>query len=772
MSRIGWVALAFAAIGFAVLAGFGSVAVAAETFVVDTVSEDEALSACANAPADCSFEGAVAAANATAGADVIEFDIPADSCPDGVCRIEIDETFVNITEAVTIDGTTQPQHDGPQANVCATETAPSHMRIELVATDPTGYSGLYLNHATGSSTIKGLALGVDGYDFATLILVQQGSGHHISCNHLGLDADGSAELGIENAIEAVLINLDASDVTIGTDGDGSDDLAERNIIGHANAAAEILGDGVVFAGNWVGIGTDEADFRSGLGVEIQQFASDVVVGTNEDGISDELERNYFGYSGNWGVWAKPAGAATATDWRIIGNTFGLTPSGVTPSGLSAGVTEAIDIDPLATVNTGFEIRKNIFYAGTTPVYVNGSEAGASMVITDNWFGTMGETIGGNGTDFGVVAEGSGSFHIADNWFHSVPDGVVLNGSTTLTAGSEGNCMSGNNGGFTNNTGAVVTFENNWWNDATGPSGAGSGSGFTVSSNVDFDPWLSAKPSLCNNAPVTEDKALEVGEFEAPPNEMGVVAGSDVDGDPLTYSILSGNADGVFEIDASSGLLTQVLFLDYETTPRYVLEIEVTDGTDPVISTWTIDVVDGFETPTTSTFSDIPTDHQFFREIEYMVWAEITLGCDTDGTLYCPTESVTRAQMGSFLARALELAPIPGDRFDDVSGVHEANINAIAEAGITLGCDTDGVLYCPDDPITRAQMGSFLARAFGHDPVPGNRFDDVSGTHTQNINAIAEAGITLGCNPEGTLYCPDEQVTRAQMAAFIFRGIVS
>ena len=88
-------------------------------------------------------------------------------------------------------------------------------------------------------------------------------------------------------------------------------------------------------------------------------------------------------------------------------------------------------------------------------------------------------------------------------------------------------------------------------------------------------------------------------------------------------------------------------------------------------------------------------------------------------------------------------------------MHEANINAIAEAGITLGCDTDGVLYCPDDPITRAQMGSFLARAFGHDPVPGNRFDDVSGTHTQNINAIAEAGITLGCNPEGTLYCPDE-----------------
>ena len=68
------------------------------------------------------------------------------------------------------------------------------------------------------------------------------------------------------------------------------------------------------------------------------------------------------------------------------------------------------------------------------------------------------------------------------------------------------------------------------------------------------------------------------------------------------------------------------------------------------------------------------------------------------------------------------------------------------------------------------MGSFLARALALDPITGDRFADVSGMHEPNINAIANAGITLGCNPEGTLYCPDAFVTRGQMAGFLHRGL--
>ena len=168
---------------------------------------------------------------------------------------------------------------------------------------------------------------------------------------------------------------------------------------------------------------------------------------------------------------------------------------------------------------------------------------------------------------------------------------------------------------------------------------------------------------------------------------------------------------------------------------------------------------------------IDDDFNIFEDdIEWMADQGITLGCNPEGTLYCPLDSVTRAQMASFLVRALVLPPVAGNRFNDVSGTHTANINALAEAGVTLGCNPAGTLFCPNDQVTREQMASFLARALVLPPVAGNRFMDVSGSHTANINAIAEAGITLGCNPAGTLYCPRDLVTRGQMAAFLQRAL--
>ena len=161
---------------------------------------------------------------------------------------------------------------------------------------------------------------------------------------------------------------------------------------------------------------------------------------------------------------------------------------------------------------------------------------------------------------------------------------------------------------------------------------------------------------------------------------------------------------------------------------------------------------------------------FEDDIEWLAAEGITLGCDIDGTLCCPDAAVTRAQMASFLARALDLPTATGNQFTDVSGTHVANINAIAEAGITLGCTADGTMFCPDDLVTRSQMASLLARSLNLDPIAGDRFDDVTGVHEPNINAIADAGITLGCYANGTLYCPDEAVTRGQMAAFLHRAL--
>ena len=48
---------------------------------------------------------------------------------------------------------------------------------------------------------------------------------------------------------------------------------------------------------------------------------------------------------------------------------------------------------------------------------------------------------------------------------------------------------------------------------------------------------------------------------------------------------------------------------------------------------------------------------------------------------------------------------------DSSSVHANNIEALFAAGITTGCRTDPLMYCPDRAVTRAQMASFLVRAF-------------------------------------------------------------
>jgi len=109
--------------------------------------------------------------------------------------------------------------------------------------------------------------------------------------------------------------------------------------------------------------------------------------------------------------------------------------------------------------------------------------------------------------------------------------------------------------------------------------------------------------------------------------------------------------------------------------------------------------------------------------------------------------------------------------DDDGSVHEADIEAIAAAGITRGCTAAGDRYCPDGVVTRGEMAAFLARGLGL-PVGGVAvFSDVAGSQfASEIAAIAAAGITRGCDASGDRYCPDDVVTRAQMASFLARGL--
>ena len=177
--------------------------------------------------------------------------------------------------------------------------------------------------------------------------------------------------------------------------------------------------------------------------------------------------------------------------------------------------------------------------------------------------------------------------------------------------------------------------------------------------------------------------------------------------------------------------------------------------------------------TLTVFGDI-AGHQFADEIVWLAEEGITLGCAAHS--YCPSSPVTRAQMASFLARALDLeTPRQRAGFDDVdpSSAHAANIEALFAAQITTGCARDPLAYCPDRPVTRAQMASFLARALELEVPPQSAgFDDVdpSSAHAANIEALFAAQITTGCARDPLAYCPNRPVTRAQMAAFLHRAL--
>lgn len=168
------------------------------------------------------------------------------------------------------------------------------------------------------------------------------------------------------------------------------------------------------------------------------------------------------------------------------------------------------------------------------------------------------------------------------------------------------------------------------------------------------------------------------------------------------------------------------------------------------------------------FTDICSS-PFRQDIEWLAAEGLTTGCDPVKKLYCPAAPVSRGQMAAFLATALSL-PAGADAFvDDDGSPYEAAINSLAAAGITGGCATNPARFCPDDNITRGQMAVFLTNALKLPDGPDAFVDDNGSPYEQAINAVAKAGITSGCDAKQALYCPDQVVSREQMAAFLHAG---
>ncbi len=175
------------------------------------------------------------------------------------------------------------------------------------------------------------------------------------------------------------------------------------------------------------------------------------------------------------------------------------------------------------------------------------------------------------------------------------------------------------------------------------------------------------------------------------------------------------------------------------------------------------------------FADARPGSFAFTFIENLARSGVTGGCG--GGNYCPNNPVTRAQMAVFLERGMRGSsfsppPATGTRFLDVpaNAFAAAFIEQLAADGITGGCG--GGNYCPNNLVTRAQMAVFLLRAangagFVPPPATGVFSDVPPGSFAANFIEQLAADGITGGCGGGN-FCPGAPVTRAQMAVFLVR----
>ena len=244
-----------------------------------------------------------------------------------------------------------------------------------------------------------------------------------------------------------------------------------------------------------------------------------------------------------------------------------------------------------------------------------------------------------------------------------------------------------------------------------------------------------------------------------------------------FSPIDGHVLSLIKVDPDGTLAWETRDAEILGTTSGVTVRELRDGTIAVLSSITIGA-DGYRithftadgTLIGTTVAEADSNALLGNTLG---WALGSVG--TDGGLL--VTSVVDPSTTSSIDGSLAVTRFAGDesgRFtDDDGSVHEANIEAIEERGITTGCDANNVaLYCPLDSLTRAQMATLLVTAASIPPAPdlGPFVDDDGNLHEPNIAALATAGVTNGCDAgDPTLYCPDANVTRGQMASFLVRA---
>ena len=165
------------------------------------------------------------------------------------------------------------------------------------------------------------------------------------------------------------------------------------------------------------------------------------------------------------------------------------------------------------------------------------------------------------------------------------------------------------------------------------------------------------------------------------------------------------------------------------------------------------------------YGDVPSGTYYTDAVQ---WSRDNGITGNDGCSFLPDAAVSRAETAVWLHN-MEGRPDPGDAhgFDDITDdAHNDAVSWLANTGITTGVSE--TMFAPDNTLTRAQVAVFLYRLEGEPTgAPPHKFTDVpEGWRTAGVSWMANTGITTGVSE--TMFAPDDTLTRAQLITFLYR----
>ncbi|MCA9050976.1 MAG: cadherin domain-containing protein, partial [Planctomycetaceae bacterium] len=340
-----------------------------------------------------SLREAITAANAQNDVDTIHFNIPGT----GVHTITVNSPLPAIIRRLTIDGYSQP---GSTVNTL-TDGEGTNAVLNVELTGPSS-AGPALRLTGSANTVRGLV--INGFGNAVGIDIT-GSGNRIQGNRIGTNAAGDAAAGAP-MVYGIQVSGIASLNVIGVNGDGIDDLAERNVISNAVFGVTLRGPSqtTVVAGNLIGTNAagTSAIPNSFYGIAALLNTNGNRIGTNGDGVSDVTERNIISGNGFGGIILGAQNTATAqvANTVIAGNFVGTDVTGTNAVGNGNGNSASYGIGINSAVGTTIggdpAVQRNIVAFSNGPGIAMGSTGGftesGNTISANAIFGNTGKAI--------------------------------------------------------------------------------------------------------------------------------------------------------------------------------------------------------------------------------------------------------------------------------------------------------------------------------------------------------------------------------------------